>query len=115
MGYKGAEYSSFRLKRDAEKYLKSKKKSKDGDGDHTADQHDIENQRHDENTHNNPQDEIPEVIDTAPIQENESNYVVMDEYCYSEELEEKLTKNEDDLQNLDSICCGIMWKMGKII
>ena len=52
MGYKGAEYSSFRLKRDAEKYLKSKKKSTDGAGDHTADQHDIENQRHDENTHN---------------------------------------------------------------
>ena len=40
MGYKGAEYSSFGLKRDAEKYLKSKKNSKDGDGDH--------------NTHNNP-------------------------------------------------------------
>ena len=40
MGYKGAEYSSFRLKRDAEKYLKSKKKSEDGEGDHIADQHD---------------------------------------------------------------------------
>ena len=25
MGYKGAEYSSFRLKRDAEKYLKSQR------------------------------------------------------------------------------------------
>ena len=44
MGYKGAEYSSFRLKRDAKKYLKSKKKSKDGEGDHiAADQHDTVN------------------------------------------------------------------------
>ena len=100
LGYKGAEYSSFRLKRDAEKYLKSKKKSKDGEGDHIADQHDTENQRHDENTHNSPQDEILEVIDTAPVQENENNYVMMDEYCYSEELEEKIMKNEDDLQNV---------------
>ena len=101
MGYKGAEYSSFRLKRDAEKYLKSKKKSEGGEGDHIADQHDRVNQCHDENTHNNPQDEIiPEVIDTAQIQENENNYVVMDEYCYSEELEEKIMKTEDDLQNL---------------
>ena len=98
MSYKGAEYNS--LKRDAEKYLKSKKKSKYGEGDHIADQHDAENQRHDENTHSNPQDEIPEVIDMAPIQENENNYVVIDEYCYSEELEEKLMKNKDDLQNL---------------
>ena len=24
----------------------------------------------------------------------------MDEYCYSEELEEKIMRNEDDLQNL---------------
>ena len=100
MGYKGAEYSSFRLKRDAEKYLKSKNKSKDGEGDHKADQHDMENQRHDENAHNNSQDEIPEVIDTAPLQEHENNYIVMDEYFYSEELEERLMKNEDDVQNL---------------
>ena len=71
MGYKGAEYSSFSLERDAEKYLKSKKKSKDGDGNHTANQHDIENKRDDENTHNNSQDEIPEVIYTASIQGNE--------------------------------------------
>ena len=100
MGYKGADYSSFRLKRDAEKYLKSKNKSKDGEGDHKADQQDMENQRHDENAHNNSQDEIPEVIDTAPLQENETNYIVMDEYFCSEELEEKLMKNEDDVQNL---------------
>ena len=100
MGYKGAEYSSFRLKRDAEKYLKSKNKSKEGEGDHEADQQDMENQRHDENAQNNSQDEIPEVIDTVPLQEKETNYIVMDEYFYSEELEEKLMKNEDDIQNL---------------
>ena len=69
MGYKGAECSSFMLKCDAEKYLISKKKSKDGEGDHIADQHDTVNQHNYENTHSNPQDEIPEVIDTTPIQE----------------------------------------------
>ena len=52
------------------------------------------------NAHNNSQDAIPEVIDTAPLQENQTNYIVMDEYFYSEELEEKLMKNEDDVQNL---------------
>ena len=60
----------------------------------------MENQRHDENAHSNSQDEIPEVIDTVPLQENENNYIMMDEYFYSEELEEKLMKNEDDVQNL---------------
>ena len=100
MGYKGAEYSSFRLKRDAEKYLKSEKKSKDDEGDHKADQYDMENQRHDENAHNNSQDEIPKVIGMAPLQENKNNYIVMHEYFHSEELEEKIMKNEDDVQNL---------------
>ena len=97
MGYKEAEYSSFRLKRYAGKYLKSKKSQMTV---MEIIQHDTENQSHDGNTHNNPQSEIPKVIDMAPIQGNESNYVVMDEDCYSEELEEKLMKNEGDLQNL---------------
>ena len=99
-GYNGAEYCSFKLKGEADKYLKTKKKK---DQEQTDAQNNTQSdQRHenDETTNSVNANEIPEETNRTQQQGDERDFIVMEEYSCNQELEEKLIKNEDDLQNL---------------
>ena len=59
-------------------------------------------QRHDndENTNSVNANKIPEETNGTQQQGDECDFIVMEEYSYNQELEEKVIKDEDDPQNL---------------
>ena len=89
-GYNGAEYCSFKLKREADKYLKTKKKKEQQKTDAQNNTQSDQRQDNDENSVN--ADEIPEETNGTQQQEDERDFIVMEEYSYNQELEEKLIK-----------------------
>ena len=115
-GYNGAEYCSFKLKREADKYLKTKKTKKKKDQEKADAQNNTQSdQRHDndETTNSVNANKIPEETNGTQQQGDERDFIVMEEYSYNQELKEKLIKNEDDLQNLWN-GFDLLWSLWKI-
>ena len=98
-GFPGADFCSFKLKKDAVKYLKQKKASTDSSQDDEAKNcHDSLTDK----TNERPNQEVPaEIYD---------EFNLIDEYSYCQDLEEKLHEQEKKIASIWEYC-DLIWDM----